>query len=300
MNLTPGEYAMMTGLSAKALRLYGERGILTPATVDTSSGHRQYSRSQLRHGMVVDSLRRAKVPLTQLAHASDFDFTRWREEVEMKRHMEDFYLAIAERISSFDPADLVPRVAEAPAMDWIGVSIHLDIPDDVEGALGTFAGLAFETPRIYAAFTDALDTLGVPPADICWTGAPDGTSAQEPRMLMARPAPSEPIDMTLVEKHLVKATSRPVTVCAGSLPRRDEITFTPASERPATAGAPNETAIDEAASSHLHLLAFEALRRDRALEPVGRGARVVVHGASMFATDDTSIPVDVFDVLPTR
>ncbi|MEV0732953.1 MerR family DNA-binding transcriptional regulator [Polymorphospora sp. NPDC050346] len=39
-DLTAGEFQAITGLSAKALRLYAERGILVPASVAPHSGYR--------------------------------------------------------------------------------------------------------------------------------------------------------------------------------------------------------------------------------------------------------------------
>ena len=38
--MTVGEFALATGLSAKALRFYDERGLLAPADVDAHSGYR--------------------------------------------------------------------------------------------------------------------------------------------------------------------------------------------------------------------------------------------------------------------
>lgn len=287
---------MMTGLSAKALRLYAERGILTPASVEESSGHRRYARSQLQQGMVVDSLRRAKVPLLELAGASGFDFAQWRDKVEMARRMEDFYLDLAKRIAEFDPADLVPVAVEATALDWVAVSVELDIPDDLDGRIQTFAGLARETPQVYAAFAEALDASGVPAADTCWTGMPEGVVAR-PQLLMARPAPAGAVDAARVEKHVLEATGHRTTVSTGTLPRRYEITFSAREDkRPGT----DDDLVGEAASGHLHLLAFEALRRERSLALVGAGARLVVHGPSPFAADESTTPVNIFDVASAR
>lgn len=287
MDLTPGEYAMMTGLSAKALRLYAERGILTPASVDPVTGYRQYARAQLQQGMVTDLLRRAKVPLSELGSGPDFAFSHWREQVEMRRHMEDFYLSLAERVAVFDPATFTPHAVEAPAVDWIGVEIALDVPDDVEGMIQTFAGLAVEAPQVYAAFAEALDEFGVPGSDVCWTATPEG-SPREPRMLMARPV-AVPVGAVLVEKRVLAATGRRLTVSTGTLPRRQEITFTSVTD--------SDDILDEAASGHLQLLAFEGLRRDRDLTPVGAGARVVVRGPSPYASADPAAATNVFDVV---
>jgi DNA-binding transcriptional MerR regulator len=44
-----GEFASASRLSQKALRLYGENGLLPPAWVDPASGYRYYGVHQL-HG----------------------------------------------------------------------------------------------------------------------------------------------------------------------------------------------------------------------------------------------------------
>ena len=88
--LRAGEFEAVTGLSAKALRLYGERGILAPASVNPDNGYRSYHRRQLQHGMVVDLLRKARVPVTELPSAHGFDFENHRQSMAVQRLMEDF------------------------------------------------------------------------------------------------------------------------------------------------------------------------------------------------------------------
>lgn len=62
-----GDFAGITGLSVKALRHYGEKGILVPEEVDERSGYRLYSERQVRRGVMVRALRSAGVPLRELA-----------------------------------------------------------------------------------------------------------------------------------------------------------------------------------------------------------------------------------------
>ena len=61
-----GEFARLSRLSAKALRLYDELGLLPPAQVDPDSGYRWYAASQLDNARLVASLRRIGVPLAQI------------------------------------------------------------------------------------------------------------------------------------------------------------------------------------------------------------------------------------------
>ena len=66
-NLMPiGEFAAASRLSQKALRLYGENGVLPPAWVDPDSGYRYYRPEQLRVATLVALLRRAGMPLAEV------------------------------------------------------------------------------------------------------------------------------------------------------------------------------------------------------------------------------------------
>ncbi|WP_410591576.1 MerR family transcriptional regulator [Amycolatopsis sp. lyj-23] len=61
-----GEFSRLSRLSPKALRLYGELGLLVPARVDADTGYRWYATTQLEQARVVASLRRAGVPLARI------------------------------------------------------------------------------------------------------------------------------------------------------------------------------------------------------------------------------------------
>jgi DNA-binding transcriptional MerR regulator len=60
---TIGEFARLTGLTEKALRLYDGRGLLAPIEVDSTTGYRHYSASQVADGMLVAMLRAIDMPL---------------------------------------------------------------------------------------------------------------------------------------------------------------------------------------------------------------------------------------------
>lgn len=62
--LTIGEFARASGLAAKALRLYDELELLTPAEVDQ---HRYYAPEQVEQTRLVARLRSAGVPLPRIA-----------------------------------------------------------------------------------------------------------------------------------------------------------------------------------------------------------------------------------------
>lgn len=74
--MTIGQCAQITGLSAKALRLYDERGLLAPAEIDATNGYRRYHHEQVRRGAQLAVLRRMGVSLELAGHVlSDPDRT---------------------------------------------------------------------------------------------------------------------------------------------------------------------------------------------------------------------------------
>jgi protein phosphatase len=64
--LTIGEFARASRLSAKALRLYDELGLLRPAVVDPGNGYRRYAPEQLERARLVAWLRRVGMPLAEI------------------------------------------------------------------------------------------------------------------------------------------------------------------------------------------------------------------------------------------
>jgi DNA-binding transcriptional MerR regulator len=61
-----GEFARGSRLSAKALRLYDELGLLPPARVDEDSGYRFYEPGQLGQARLIAALRQLQVPLAEI------------------------------------------------------------------------------------------------------------------------------------------------------------------------------------------------------------------------------------------
>jgi protein phosphatase len=69
--LTIGEFARLSRLSPKALRLYDDLGLLRPVRVDEWSGYRYYAPSQLGRARLVAWLRRLGMPLAQIGAVVD-------------------------------------------------------------------------------------------------------------------------------------------------------------------------------------------------------------------------------------
>jgi DNA-binding transcriptional MerR regulator len=64
-----GAFSAATQLSPKALRLYAEHGILTPAKVDAETGYRYYRSDQVHQARLIRKLRELDMPLAALAEA---------------------------------------------------------------------------------------------------------------------------------------------------------------------------------------------------------------------------------------
>ncbi|MEV8397471.1 MerR family transcriptional regulator [Streptomyces niveus] len=69
--LTIGAFARAARLSPKALRLYDELGLLTPARVDGTTGYRYYVEAQLPRARLVAWLRRVGMPLARIGEVCD-------------------------------------------------------------------------------------------------------------------------------------------------------------------------------------------------------------------------------------
>jgi DNA-binding transcriptional MerR regulator len=286
--LTAGEFEALTGLTPKALRLYAERGILSPVSVDPINGYRIYERAQGQLGITLDLLRRARVPMADLPTAQNFDFTVRRETVAMQRVLEDFYLDVAERIATFDPRDFVAQCIEAPAVDWVGVLVELGFPDDIDERITAVQELAIDTPAVDRELAEALSELGEVMPDTVWTAAPDDSRNGGRAMVIARPTHRrfDAKTCSRIAAQIRATTGQDVAVLTGTLPHRLEVTFTNA--MPA-----EPTPVDEAAAGYLHVLAFEHHLAEHQLTAISANARQVVRGPSLF---DGSAPTSVFDV----
>jgi len=65
--MTAGRFGASTLLSAKALRIYAERGLLAPRRVDADTGYRYYSADQVQTGWLIALLRSADLSLDRIA-----------------------------------------------------------------------------------------------------------------------------------------------------------------------------------------------------------------------------------------
>jgi DNA-binding transcriptional MerR regulator len=68
-----GEFARLSRLSPKALRLYDQLGLLPPERVDPGSGYRWYAPGQLRQARLVAALPQIEMPLQEIKAILDLD-----------------------------------------------------------------------------------------------------------------------------------------------------------------------------------------------------------------------------------
>lgn len=64
--LSIGEFGRRTRLTAKALRIYDQLGLLSPAITDAATGYRRYRPEQVRTGQLISVLRGADVSLADI------------------------------------------------------------------------------------------------------------------------------------------------------------------------------------------------------------------------------------------
>jgi serine/threonine protein phosphatase PrpC len=79
--LTIGEFSRASRLSAKALRLYDELGLLRPVVVDPGNGYRRYAPDQLERARLVAWLRRIGMPLAEIRSVVELPATQAADAV---------------------------------------------------------------------------------------------------------------------------------------------------------------------------------------------------------------------------
>jgi DNA-binding transcriptional MerR regulator len=132
-NLMPiGEFASASRLSQKALRLYGDNGLLAPAWVDPDSGYRYYRSEQLRDATLIALLRRSGMPLAEI-RAFLRDPTVERLDAYERRVADEFagrrrVLRYVKRILKEEPMYdvLIKRVGE---QTYVSRSKRVLVPD---------------------------------------------------------------------------------------------------------------------------------------------------------------------------
>jgi DNA-binding transcriptional MerR regulator len=102
-----GEFARRSRLSAKALRLYDGLGLLSPARVDELSGYRYYEAVQLEQARLIAALRQVGIPLTMVkewlalepAQMAERVTAFWREAEARHAGQRELVTALVDRLT---------------------------------------------------------------------------------------------------------------------------------------------------------------------------------------------------------
>src|SRR5918992_833862 len=110
--LSIGRFARLAGLTVRAVRHYGELGLLDPAYVDEDSGYRYFTPKQLADAEAIKRLRSLQLPLHELKRI-------------IPAHYDELFAYLAE----LGEKDAGPPVTVCPFADEAGlVAIEDSVP----------------------------------------------------------------------------------------------------------------------------------------------------------------------------
>jgi DNA-binding transcriptional MerR regulator/effector-binding domain-containing protein len=103
---TIGEFSQITGLSAKTLRFYHEKGILVPTSVDEGTGYRFYDAEKIEKARVIMQLRQMEFSIEDIATV----FAECGDDADILNHLERQKQFLQQRIS--EDRDIVRALGE--------------------------------------------------------------------------------------------------------------------------------------------------------------------------------------------
>jgi DNA-binding transcriptional MerR regulator len=129
--LSIGDFARLSGLTPKALRLYDASGLLRPATTVPESGYRLYRSDQLERARRIALLRGLDMPLTRVAEvlAGDDESTlrslrRWWNERRRTQEQQEATLAyLLQRLDRVDGRPPLSRAVEQRTVSAAKVAV---------------------------------------------------------------------------------------------------------------------------------------------------------------------------------
>jgi DNA-binding transcriptional MerR regulator len=162
-SLSIGEFSERTRLSPKALRLYGELGLLPPARVDPDSGYRFYSEEQIEPARLIGLLRRLDMPLATIRELLKLDGSeagaalgRWWDGVEAAGSERRGLVAyIQARLRGEEQAVYDIDLRRLPERTLVSINRHVDMS-------GTAAFFDEAFTRLRAAGPGLTGIDGVP------------------------------------------------------------------------------------------------------------------------------------------
>jgi DNA-binding transcriptional MerR regulator len=129
-----GEFARRSRLSLKALRLYGERGVLVPSRVDQASGYRYYDTAQLDDARLVVMMRELQLPLAAVkellacepADAAARIAEHWRDAEAAHDARRDLADYLVSRLSGKRPVMYEVATREMPERSLLCLKRNVD------------------------------------------------------------------------------------------------------------------------------------------------------------------------------
>lgn len=132
-----GDFALMTGLSRKALRHYHDIGILEPAQIDPGTGYRFYDTGQVDHAHIIRRFRSLGMSIPDIKALLSTDDAGARTEI-ITTHLEQMEAALAQTRDTVGalrellapaspPADVTLR--HEPALAVWSVSATIDVSE---------------------------------------------------------------------------------------------------------------------------------------------------------------------------
>src|SRR5215510_14928608 len=101
-----GEFSQITGLSAKTLRFYHEKGLLAPTSVDETTGYRFYDESKIEKARVIMRLRQMEFSIEDILSV----FAQCSDDADILNHLERQKQSLQQRIS--EDRDIVRSLSE--------------------------------------------------------------------------------------------------------------------------------------------------------------------------------------------
>jgi DNA-binding transcriptional MerR regulator len=161
--MTIGEFAGLTRLSPKALRLYDQLGLVVPAQVDPGSGYRRYAADQVEAARLVGLLRRLGMPLAVIAKVLDADAAGaaravseyWQQAEAVMADRRALMGYLQARLTGVNPAMYDIQIRALPERKLLSISRHV-LPSETDA----FFRDAFSQLR--SAAPGLAGTAGIP------------------------------------------------------------------------------------------------------------------------------------------
>lgn len=129
-----GEFARRSRLSAKALRLYDGLGLLSPARVDEQSGYRYYEAVQLEQARLIATLRQIGIPLATVKELLALDPAEiagrvtefWRQADAQHDVRQELVTALVDRLTGRSIVMYEVATREIPARSLLCLKRNVD------------------------------------------------------------------------------------------------------------------------------------------------------------------------------